>query len=169
MRGFAPAAGRRLACFVRGKVALPRARWIVVSAAVVVASFVAGIVAWRLTDTYHHPATMISSGSAWYSHVGGKRLTAEVSDKELAASPQWAPNAPLPLRAEDAILRAKEALPTLGPTVEGWSFSELTLREETSQRFFYTVTFRPRTVPSTEWVQLVVYLNGKVVVPNVPK
>ena len=79
------------------------------------------------------------------------------------------PNTPLPLRAEDAILRAKEALPTLGQSVEGWSFSELTLREESSQQFFYTVTFRPQAVPSTEWVQLVVYFSGKVTVPDASK
>jgi len=141
------------------------ARWIVV----VLVGFAAGVVAWQLRERYPHPATMISSGSIWYSHVGGSRLVAEVSEKELTASPRWAPDAPLPLRAEDAILRATEALPTLGPSVEGWSFSELTLREEASQQFFYTVTFRPRKVPSDEWVQLVVYLNGKVVVPNAPK
>ena len=147
---------------------IPGTRWIVVIAAVIVAGFAAGIVAWQLTETFYHPVTMISSGSAWYSRVGGKRLTAEVSEKELAASPQWAPNSPLPLRPEDAILRAKEALPTLGPSVEGWWFSELTLREESSQQFFYTVTFRPRA-PSTEWVQVVVYFSGKVIVPDASK
>jgi hypothetical protein len=56
----------------------------------------------------------------------------------------------------------------LGPSVEGWSFSELALREKSSQRFFYTVTFGPRTVPSTEWVQLLVYLDGKVIAPDAP-
>ncbi len=149
--------------------AISSARWIVVIAAVIVAGFAAGLVAWQLTEAFHHPVTMISSGSAWYSRVGGKRLTAEVSEKELAAAPQWTPNTPLPLRAEDAILRAKEALPTLGQSVEGWSFSELTLREESSQQFFYTVTFRPQAVPSTEWVQLVVYFSGKVTVPDASK
>jgi hypothetical protein len=146
-------------------------RWIVGVFAVLVVGVGAAIAAMMLNE----PSVMVASGPQWYSNIGGKQLTAMVSESDLAASPSWSPNSPLPLRPEDAILRATEALPRLGTSAAGWSFSDLTLHGEMPGQFFFTVTFRPDRAaqswrpPSDEFAQIIVYLNGKVSVPHAAK
>ena len=112
------------------------------------------------------PTTSIASGSETYSYISGKAFVASVSQGELAASPTWVAGNALPLRPEDAISRAQEAMKILGSEVTRWSFSELALGEEQSGRFFYTVSFRPNgSLMDLDAVRLLVYFNGKVAVP----
>ena len=143
-------------------------RWLAVLAA-----FVGGLVIglspfwWPI---FFRPSGLIASGSEWYSYVAGQRLVAALSDSELTASPEWLPNGALPLRPEDAIAEARRSLPALGATVADWPFSEITLRTESpqrQQRFYYTVTFRPKDSPrNMEWVQVLVYFNRSVTLPT---
>jgi len=119
----------------------------------------------------HPPTTSIASGHETYSYISGMAFVASVSSSELAASPTWVAGNSLPLRPEDAIARAQEAMKTLGSEVASSSFSELALSEEQPDEgqpggFFYTVTFHPNgPLRNGDAVRLLVYFNGKITLP----
>jgi hypothetical protein len=139
-------------------------RWLILAVGTFAIGFVLGI--GTVIMLTHGPSHFIASGSEWYSYVERERLVASVSKSALTSSPRWMPGNPLPLRPEDAIARAQESLSRLGPTAAAWSFSEITLREETPHQFFYTVTFHPHDPPNMDMAQLVVYFSGDVTVPT---
>ena len=136
----------------------------------VAVAFAIGVAATIAVIAFQRPSVEIASGSTWYSHIKDQRLAVLVSDSDLGSSPSWTPSAPLPLRPEDAIQLAQEALTTMAPSMRAWTFSELALRQETPGHYFFTVTFRPNELAhGHEFVQFVVYFNGKVGIPSVSK
>lgn len=86
-------------------------RWLIVAVAFVLGAM-AALFAHHATHESQSPATSIASGSETYSYISSKVFVASVSSSELAASPTWAAGTALPLRPEDAISRAHEAMKT---------------------------------------------------------
>jgi hypothetical protein len=138
---------------------------------------------WLILKQRRHPKvflillviTALSAAQAettFTIEYGGKKYEFHVSERELQATPSWAPDQETPpLSPRRAIELARNQLGTLMPNATDWRLYDVTLRP-VDDRWIYLITFMEplrggNAQQVSAGVQLVVLMNGVAVTPRV--